>query len=122
MTPREWLNRLWGTFGRTRPDRDLEDELRVHLELAADEERRRGDPEGIAVRAARLRIGAVAQAMEKQRDQRSLTWLEDLARDLRFACRTLRKAPGFTAAAVVTLALGVGVNTVRMIQSPLPEL
>src|SRR5258705_4477518 len=83
MTPREWVNRLWGSLRRARTDRDLEEELRIHLELAADEERRRGAPEGNAVRTARLRVGAVAQAMEAQRDQRGLVWLDGLARDVR---------------------------------------
>jgi len=66
MTFREWLSRLWGTFRRTRTDRDLEDELRAHLELAADEERRWGNPEGRAARTARLRVGGVAPAMAAQ--------------------------------------------------------
>src|SRR5205807_2389445 len=95
VTPREWVHRLWGTFRGSRSDRDLEDELRVHLELAADEERRRGDPADSAVRTARLRVGAVAQAMEAQRDQRGLAWLEDLVRDLRFAFRTFAKNRAF---------------------------
>ena len=111
MTPREWVNRLWATFRRSRTDRDLEDELRVHLELAADEERRRGVPADSAVRTARLRVGAVAQAMEAQRDQRGLTWLEDLVRDLRFAFRMLAKSPGFTIVAVVSLGIGIGANS-----------
>jgi len=83
MTPREWLNRLSGTLGRARTDRDLEDELRIHMELAADEEWRRAEPAGNAERSARLGGGVVVQATAAQRDQRGLTWLEDLARDVR---------------------------------------
>ena len=87
MTSREWVSRVWGTLRRHRTDGDLEDELRVHLELAADEARRRGESQESAGRTARLQVGGVAQAMEAQRDQRGLPWLEDLARDLRYAWR-----------------------------------
>ena len=53
-TLREWVNRLWGTLCPNRKDRELEEELRLHLELAAEDRRRRGDPPESAVRAARI--------------------------------------------------------------------
>jgi macrolide transport system ATP-binding/permease protein len=110
MTLREWVNRVWGTFRGHRADRDLEEELRLHLELAVDDARRRGEPRESAARAARLRAGGVAQAMEAQRDQRGLPWLEDLARDLRYACRMLARNPGFAIVSVTSLAIGIGAN------------
>lgn len=110
MTSREWVSRVWGTLRRHRTDGDLEDELRVHLELAADEARRRGESQESAGRTARLQVGGVAQAMEAQRDQRGLPWLEDLARDLRYGCRMLVRNPGFTLISVISLAIGIGAN------------
>jgi len=109
-TLREWLNRLWGTLRRTRTDRDLEEELRLHLELAAEDARRRGGSPERAVRAARIEAGGAAQAMEQLRDQRGLPWLEDLARDVRYACRMLAGNPGFTTVSVLSLAIGIGAN------------
>ena len=107
----EWVSRLRGVLGRSRTDRDLEEELTLHLELAAEDARQRGASPERARRAARIAAGGVAQAMESMRDQRGLPWLDDLARDLRHGVHLLRRSPAFTAAAVVSLALGIGANT-----------
>ena len=107
---REWLLRLGGTLTGTRSDHDLQRELQTHLELAAEEARRRGASDD-AIRRTRLRAGSLSQAMDAARDQRGLPWIEDLAQDLRHGLRALWRAPGFTATAIITLALGIGANT-----------
>jgi predicted permease len=106
---REWTVRLLSAIRPRRTDRDLEEELRLHLELLAEDERRRGSSGSVA-REAFLRAGGLAQAMESVRDQRGLPWLDDLVRDLRHGFHLLRRSPIFAAAAVASLALGVGAN------------
>jgi len=108
---REWLQRLRGSLGAGRADVDLEQELRFHLEMAADDARRRGMNSGDARRAARLGAGGPSQAFDALRDQRGVPWLDDFARDVRHGLRSLRRTPLFTAVALVTLALGIGANT-----------
>ncbi len=107
---RGWSQRLRGELHFGRRDRDLEEELRLHVELAEEEARRRGI-EDDSVRLLRVKVGGQAQAMDLLRDQRGLPWLEDLLRDVRYGLRALRRAPGFAAVVIFTLALGIGANT-----------
>jgi predicted permease len=103
---REWWWRWWKTF-RPGDDSQTEEELRFHLEMAEWDAIRRGeDP-----RQARLRAGGVAQAAEAVRDQSRIGWLSDFLRDSRHGIRLLARTPVFTAAAIVSLALGIGANT-----------
>lgn len=108
---RALLSRVLGTLQRGRSDADLEEELRLHLELAAEDMERRDGSAADAARAARLRAGGLTQALEAVRDQRGLPWLEDFVQDVRYGGRGLLRRPGFTAAASVTLALGIGATT-----------
>ena len=106
-----WISRLAALFQKLRLERELDRDIQEHLQFATEENLRRGMSPREAAEAARRSFGGPEQMKEEFRDQQGIPILETLARETRFALRSLGRTPGFTLLAILTLALGIGANS-----------
>lgn len=106
-----WIARLWATLSRRTRERELTEELEAHLQFVIEAKERAGLSLSEARRQALIESGGIEYAKEAYRDQLRVPVIESLRRTLRHARRGLRRAPGFSVAVVLSLALGVGANT-----------
>jgi predicted permease len=126
---REVFNRIRSFFRKDPLDQELNEEMTSHLEMAVEDNIRRGMSAEEARRQALVRFGGIQQSREQHRESRGLPWLDVLTQDLRFTFRTLKRDYGFTMVAVLILALGIAanitvfsvVNTILLRPLPFPD-